>query len=75
MPEQAKTIQEIMSARDGRYILRETAAPYLSVREADGGFVYGPFIYDILDHLLRNGVVRLEGPHTPQDNLIYRLVG
>jgi hypothetical protein len=75
LTEQAKTIQEIMSARDGRYILRETAAHYPSVREADGGFVYGPFIYDILDHLLRNGVVLLEGPHTPQDNLLYRLVG
>jgi hypothetical protein len=80
--EEAKKVQALLSARERRYILRETAAPYgtlkigyISVREADGALVFGPFIYDVLDQLLRDGVVKLEGPHTQQDNLIYRLVG
>lgn len=80
LAEEAKKIQEIMLARDGRYILRGIAAPYgtfkyISVWEADGAFVCGPFIYDILDYLLRNDVVRLEEPHTQRENVIYRLVG
>lgn len=79
---EAKKVQELLSARERRYILRETAVPYgtlkiaYTVREADGALVFGPFIYDILDQLLRDGVVQLEGqPHTQQGNLIYRLVG
>jgi hypothetical protein len=71
LKEYANKVQEMLSAREGRYILK---AEYISVREADSGFVYGPFLYDILDYLLRNGVVRLAGPHSQEKNLIYRLV-
>jgi hypothetical protein len=72
LAEYANRVQGMLSAREGRYILK---AEYISLREADGEFVYGPFLYDILDYLLRNGVVRLEGPHSQEKNLIYRLVG
>jgi hypothetical protein len=74
-------VQQLLSARGGRYILRETAVPYgklkaeyISVREPDGGFIAGPFSFDILDRLLRDGEVRLDGPYNQQDNLIYRPV-
>jgi hypothetical protein len=78
---QGSEIQQILAAHAGRYILRETAFPhgklkgeYISVREPDGGFITGPLPFVTLDRLLRDGVVRLDGPYNQQDNLIYRPV-
>ena len=74
-------IQNTLSAGGGRYILRETALPhgklkvdYISIREPDGHFVFGPLPYEALDRLLRDAIVRLDGPYNQQDNLIYRRV-
>jgi hypothetical protein len=74
-------IHNTLSARGGRYVLRETREPfgklkadYISIREADGHFVLGFLPYEALDRLLQDGIVQLDGPYNQQDNLVYRRI-
>jgi hypothetical protein len=75
-------ITKILSEREGQYILWETAFPHgklkgdcISVREPDGREISGGRLErEVLDHLIRERVVKHDGSPTQQDKLIFRLV-
>ena len=70
--------RDALSARPGRYVLREWVAPrgplkrdYISLREADGRELEEVPI-SIFEQLIRSGVIRQVGPDDYERGTVYR---